>query len=250
MRSRILLHLLATLCALSAPAQTHDPKAVEVAQAMMDAMGGQEAWNNARYIRYDFHVSNAEGTRVNRAHLWDKWEGRYRYEFQNAEGAHTVVLFNVNSKEGTAVRDGEALAGEALTEAIDGAYKAYINDMYWLAMPWKWLDDGVSLKYLGEEEHAGKPCDVVELSFQSVGLTPGDTYRGYVDKESRMMIHWAYTLQSGNEGAWDWEYAKTGGIMLGKDHDNGSGMSIAMGEPQASAEIDETYFTDPGMSLR
>lgn len=245
------LALAATFACLSTlpAAETRDPQAVEVAQAMHSAMGGLDTWNNSRYVRYDFKVGKPGEWRVDRAHLWDKWEGRYRFENTDKEGKRTVVLFNVNSKEGEVYVDGEKATGDAAGEAVEQAYRAYINDMYWLAMPWKWLDPGVSLKYVGEKEHDGQACDVVELSFESVGLTPGDTYQGFVSKDSRLMIHWEYTLQSDRNGSWDWEYVESNGVKLAKTHTNDEGAEINMGDVKVSDSVDEALFSDAAKQL-
>ncbi len=241
----------ATLVGAAAPAtaETREPQAVAVAKAMHEAMGGLEAWNNSRYVRFDFKVGKPGEWRVDRAHLWDKWEGRYRFESTDGEGKHSVVLFNVNTKEGSAYVDGVQATGDAGAEAIEQAYRAYINDMYWLAMPWKWLDSGVNLAYVGEQDYKGQACDVVELSFEGVGLTPGDVYKGFVSKDSRLMIHWEYMLQSDRSGSWDWQYVETNGVKIAKTHTNEEGGEINMGDVKASGAVDETLFSDPAKSL-
>lgn len=240
----------AVVAAPLARAQNQDPKAVEVAHRMMKAMGGADAWNNTHFVRFDFRVGQNGEYRVDRAHLWDKWNGRYRLEQKTKEGKMQVVLFNVNDKKGSVYMDGAKLSDADAAEPLTQAYGAFINDMYWLAMPWKWLDQGVHLQYAGEKEQAGEMCDVVELSFANVGLTPGDHYRAFVSKASGLMTHWEYTLQSGNTGSWDWKYADTGGIKLAATHTNAEGMEINMGRVEAMSEADPAYFTDPAKMLR
>jgi len=44
-------------------ADARDPKAVEIAQDIQKAMGGQEAWNAARFVRFDFKVNIGGETR-------------------------------------------------------------------------------------------------------------------------------------------------------------------------------------------
>ena len=232
-----------------ATAQERDPKAVEVTQALMEKMGGQDAWNATRYIRFEFNVSSEGQPARGRTHLWDKWEGRYRLESKAEDGKQQVVLFNTNSQEGSAYLDGEAIEGDAAADALKGAYRSFINDTYWLAMPWKWMDPGVSLKYLGEKEHDGETCDVVELTFDNVGLTPGDTYRGFVSQKTGMMGYWQYTLQSDSEGAWTWEYGNHDGLMLAANHKNTEGRQIHMGDVAVFNEVDDAYFTDPAKTL-
>jgi hypothetical protein len=240
----------ALLCALwGIPAAAErDAKSEAVAHQMMKSMGGESAWNDARYVRFDFIVTMGGAERVNRSHLWDKYTGRYRLEQQTEKGRR-VVLFNANDKSGTVYLDGKQMSGTDADKQLESAYGAFINDMYWLAMPWKWMDPGVNLKHLGTRQHEGKPCDVVELTFRQVGLTPGDTYHAYVDQSSHLMVYWEYTLQSGNKGAWEWEYGDFGGLKLASNHTNAEGASINMGKVAVTSSIDETFFTDPGKSL-
>ena len=230
--------------------ERRDPKAVAVAEAMMDAMGGHDALEHTRYLKFEFSFIAEGRYRIRRYHLWDRWEGRYRLEDRPVDGDVRIALFDTGSREGTVVADGEPLTGDAASEALADAYQAYINDTYWLMMPWKWLDPGVALTYVGQESVDGELCDVVELSFADVGLTPGDVYRGYVSTRSRLMIRWTYTLQGGSTGDWRWEYVDTGGIKLASTHRNAEGMEIRMGNVIAASEVaNEQLFTDPRLSL-
>lgn len=242
--------LLAPAIVAPAIAQQRDAKAVELGKSVMQAMGGEKAWDNVHFVRYDFIVSMGGETRANRSHLWDKWAGRYRFESKTKDGKSQVVLFNVNDQQGDVYIDGSRIEGDdAAAAALKGAYSAFINDMYWLAMPWKWLDQGVNLKYIGPKEHEGKNYEVVELTFQKVGLTPGDTYNAYVDPSSKLMTYWEYTLQSGNTGAWNWEYAAHSGVKLASNHTNAEGASINMGAVAVFEKVEDAFFTDPARAL-
>lgn len=232
-----------------AAAAAPDQKAVQIAHAMMNAMGGQNAWNQTHFVRFDFKVMKNGKTMTSRSHLWDKWGGRYRIEFTPSPGHQEVVLFNTNTKQGTAYLDGKPLSGAANEKAIKNAYGMFINDMYWLAMPWKWLDPGVHLQYMGKKPYKGKSFDVVELTFGHVGLTPGDRYDAYVSPDSHLMMHWQYRLQSGNTGAWDWEYGDDNGVKLAKTHRNSQGMEINMGDVQTMKTVNDAFFTDPAHML-
>ena len=226
-----------------------DQKAREIAQAMTTAMGGADAWYHAHFLRFDFKVTANGKSVVDRAHLWDKMTGRYRVDGKTKEGVPTVTLLNVNDQKGSAYAGGKKLAGEAAEKAIKAAYGMFINDMYWLAMPWKWNDAGVNLKYLGQKPLRDAKFDVVELTFGKVGLTPGDRYEAYVSPRTHLMEHWEYTLQSGSKGSWDWEYTTTGGIKLASGHTSSDGKKIGMGEARVMDRADETLFTDAAKSL-
>jgi hypothetical protein len=235
-------------CALASHsiAQPADVKAREIADAMMKAMGGQDAWNKARYVRFGFIVNiPARKLKAERFHLWDKSSGRYRLESKDKENNPVVSLFNVGNQQGEVYVNGKKLTGDAKTAGLKTAYGTFINDMYWLAMPWKWLDAGVNLKYLGKKDLRGASYDVVELTFGKVGLTPGDRYEAYVSPRTHLMEHWKYMLQSGQKGEWDWEYTTTGGIKLASNHTDNAGGSINMGKVEVLDKVDEALFTDP-----
>lgn len=241
------------LLALAAPLaaqEVRDPEALAVANRLQQAMGGVENWNNTRYIRFDFAGGPKGDLPPGRAHLWDKWEGRYRLEQTTDDGKTQVTLFNAYDKTGAVYVDGQQLPAAEAEPLLEKAHGAFINDTYWLAMPWKWLDPGVNLNSMGEQEYNGKKYDVVELSFKNVGRTPGDRYRGFVAKDTGLMEHWEYTLQSGNEGSWDWVYMETNGIKLPSTHYNGEGRELSMGTVAASDAVNEAHFTDSAAMLR
>ena len=48
----------------------------------------------------------------------------------------------------------------------------WINDTYWLVMPFKLKDSGVTLKYVGDgKTQAGDDADVLAMTFKNVGVT-------------------------------------------------------------------------------
>ena len=49
------------------------------------------------------------------------------------------------------------LEGAAAPAGVKEAYATWINDMYWLSMPWKWMDPGVNLKYAARSRWAARP---------------------------------------------------------------------------------------------
>ncbi len=230
--------------------EKHDSKAVEIAHAMMQAMGGENGWNSVHVVRFDFKVIAEGKTVLNRHHLWNKDTGQYRLETKTKDGREEVALFNVQSKEGKVYFNGKQAEGAKAAAALKDAYAAYINDMYWLAEPWKWLDPGVNLKYDGTRQRGGETCDVVHLSFGHVGLTPGDQYWAYVSRKSHLMTHWEYHLQSGQKGSWDWQYGNYDGVMLAKNHVSADKQTeINMGDVEVLKSVDDAYFADPGRML-
>jgi hypothetical protein len=199
--------------AASDPGSTNDRRAVAVAERSMAAMGGKERFAAARLLRFDFAPVRDGKVTSSYHHWWDRQTGAYRVEGVSKEGVPYRILFDVNSKQGKAWLGDRELAGEELAQWLERGYGRFINDTYWLLMPWKWLDPGVNLEYAGKKTVDGQEYEVVTLSFGSgVGLTSNDHYWAYVSTKSNLMERWEYVLET-EEGApgtaaptpWAWE---------------------------------------------
>jgi len=138
-----------------------DAKAVAIADEVMEAMGGRQAWDNTRHLCWNFFGA--------RELVWDKWTGDVRLDFRNM-----TFLINVNDDKGKVFVDGmEITDSDSLQKMVNRGKSIWINDSYWLAMPFKLKDSGVTLKYMGEEQdNQGADCEKLELTFESVGVTP------------------------------------------------------------------------------
>jgi len=101
---------------------------------------------------------------------------------------------NLNSGEGRVFVDGQPVTDEA-TKAKDlaRAKSIWINDSYWLVMPYKLLDPGVTLRDVGQRKLSdGSPADVIALTFEGVGDTPRNKYEVFVAQDDRHVEQWAY----------------------------------------------------------
>ena len=63
-----------------------DPRAIEIADAVMERLGGRANWDATRYLTWRFFGK--------RLHVWDKWTGDLRFE-----QGDLVVLMNIHSRE-------------------------------------------------------------------------------------------------------------------------------------------------------
>ncbi|HVS01569.1 MAG TPA: hypothetical protein VMT16_02280 [Thermoanaerobaculia bacterium] len=225
--------------------------AAAVAERSMQAMGGREAFDRARLLRFDFRVAR-DGEELSRfRHWWDRFTGAYRLEGLSSDGEPFRVLFDVDSRDGRAWRAGAELAGDEARELLDYAYRRFINDTYWLLMPWKWLDPGVRLELVGRQEVDGVAYDLVTLTFEAgVGLTSGDRYWAFVSPETDRMERWQYLLQtedgepgSGEPTVWAWEdwQPTQAGILLARNRRKlGAGPRVEIGFPVAELTADPT----------
>ncbi len=91
---------------------------------LMEKMGGWKNWDQTRYITWKFF-----GRRL---HVWDKWTGNIRFENKDI-----VVLMNIHNQEGRVWRAGVKMTEpDSLKKYLRRGYRAWINDSYWLVMPY------------------------------------------------------------------------------------------------------------------
>jgi hypothetical protein len=212
---RTWLPLLAVLCLLAAgcasdldapsdqaPAPTDtltlESKADSVAFQLLDAHGA-DALASAPYLRFNFAVETPAGTTVVGRHLWDRSTGTYRVEWSGGTDSTYVALIDVRDvtqgdPTGSVSLNGTELTGQAARNARRQAYGRFINDTYWLLAPLKVFDPGVNRTYRPDSSTAEH--DVLHLTFNDVGQTPGDEYWLYVSTETGRLDRWAFHLQS------------------------------------------------------
>ena len=162
--------------------ENSSPEAIKIADEVMLAMGGRKAYDETRYLFWNFFGS--------RTLLWDKHEGNVRIESQRDS---FTVLMNIHSMEGKVKLKGEELTHpDSLSKYLDRGKSIWINDSYWLVMPYKLKDSGVTLSYIGEEKSDSLNVDIIDLTFKNVGKTPDNKYRIYVDKETKLVSRWDF----------------------------------------------------------
>ena len=185
-----------------------DLKAITIADKVMLAMGGRKSYDNTRYLFWNFFGS--------RTLLWDKKEGNVRIESKKDD--YTLAM-NIHSMKGKVKMKGEELTNpDSLAKYLQMGKDIWINDSYWLVMPFKLKDSGVTLTYVGEEEVEGKMNDVLELRFKNVGKTPQNKYQVFVDKSTNLVSQWAFFPKADDaeprfKTPWT-DYVKHGEILL------------------------------------
>ena len=233
----------------SAEVSTPDPKAVAVADRVMETLGGEEAWQAARYLRFDFAVEREGKTLVRRAHTWDRRRGRYRVQATDEKGRPVVVLMNLHTKQGQAWVGGEPAAGEALEKLLASGYAWWVNDSYWLLMPYKMGDDGVVLTYAGLEAKEGRTWDKVLLTFENVGLTPKDKYWVFINRKTGLVDRWEFVLKGADTPPVPFEWSgwqSHGQIQLANERVNPTdGTRIHFPVLDVPASVPDSVFTQP-----
>ncbi|HJQ37781.1 MAG TPA: hypothetical protein VKB93_11640 [Thermoanaerobaculia bacterium] len=211
---RILSALL--FLAASASAQT-TPNADDVARHALKSLAGT-AWEKARYIAFTFDVEREGKNVASYPQRWDRYTGDYRVSGKNREGKDVLVIMNINTKQGKAWVDGVEVADPK--DQLTFGYRRFINDTYWLLMGFKTFDPGVTREYAGAKKNdAGQDYDLVKLSFDKVGLTPGDVYWMWVNRQTGLVDEWDMKLEGSKPEdepsvVLFHDYKKFGGLMI------------------------------------
>jgi hypothetical protein len=215
-----------------------DAEAMAIADRVMESMGGREAWDATRFVAWKFFGS--------RMHYWDKHSGDIRVEGVGREDKKPyLILMNLHSLEGRAWREGQELEGEELSAMLDSGEAAWINDSYWMFMPYKLKDSGLTLEYVGEGTmEDGRGAEVLQLTFKGIGRTPDNRYLVYVANDSGLVEQWDYFRHADDEEPgfripWhNWQ--PFGRIMLSDDRGQRGHTDLAVYE-----RLPESVFASP-----
>lgn len=190
-------------------AEASDSAAIAIADQVMEAMGGRKAWDDTRYISWTFFGR--------RDLLWDKYTGNVDISIPAKK---LRIMTNVNKGGGRAWGDDlEFIETDTLESLLSMGKSIWINDAYWLVMPFKLKDSGVTLLYKGEgTTEDGKPAYRLDLTFDGVGDTPENRYEVMVDTNTHLVTEWSYFANASDTTAafttpWS-DYKQYGDILL------------------------------------
>ena len=210
-----------------------DKKAIEIADKVMKSMGGRENWDNTKYLKWNFF-----GKRI---HYWNKETGDIRIEIPTSDA---VILMNINTLEGKIkLGDVEPTKEDSLDRYLELGKEMWTNDSYWMFMPFKLKDGGVTLKskqkrMMLDNEYA----HALELTFSGVGETPDNKYIIYVDTYDYKVRQWDFfptptMTQPAFRTTWG-NYLKYGNLELADVRSTDTLTEIAVFE-----ELSESVFT-------
>jgi len=214
-------------------ASASDQKAIDIADEVMQAMGGRAAYDNARYLEWNFFGS--------RKHWWDKQTGNIRIESQKDDFS---LVMNIHNMKGKIKKDGDLISHpDSLSKYLQKGKEMWINDSYWLVMPYKLKDSGVTLAYVGEEKTDSTNYEIVGITFDGVGVTPENKYHLFVDQNSNLIKQWSFYRNAKDTvpsflTPWT-EYKDYNGIKLSGNRGEYSLTDIA-----APQEMDSKIFTE------
>lgn len=175
-----------------------------LAWRIVQAAGGLGAWDALDTLRFDFVVERGGEEVFRRKLLWDRAADRARVEWPVGADSVAVAMLDVAGSSPEQAL-GEAWVNGAAPDSagayLADAYGALMNDTYWLLAPLKLFDDGVNRALAPDSADA--TTDVLLVTFDGVGHTPGDRYWLRADRAGRLRS-WTYELESGRKGHHQW----------------------------------------------
>ncbi len=187
-----------------------DAKAIEIADVVMENMGGRKAWDDLKVVSWNFFGA--------RKLYWDKHAGDVRIEFPESDS--NVLITNIFTHQGKIKLDGEEVTHpDSIKKYTEMAESMWINDAYWLFMPFKLKDSQTTLKYLDvDTAEGGIYSHVLQLTFNDIGDTPENKYWVYVDTTTMLVNQWSYFSTASDSlprftTPWN-DYQKYGDLLL------------------------------------
>lgn len=188
-------------------AQENAGNAGQLAEAVWKASGG-EHWPSVQAIDFTFAVEKGGQTVLSAEHHWDV----------------AAQTDHVKWKDKDVTVD---LLSPAADENAKAAYARWVNDSYWLLAPLKLKDRGVHLAVEDRRKIDGADREVLHLSFGTIGLTPNDQYKLYIDPATKLVTSWDYMPKPGESMHSTWtDYQESGGLKLATDHKMDGGVRI------------------------
>jgi len=201
-----------------------DEEAMAIADQVMEAMGGRKAWDETRYLTWNFFGR--------RRLFWDKKTGDVQIEV--LDDSLQIYLNYKDDGKGVVYKNGIAFTEQdSIRKYVERGKGIWINDSYWLVMPFKLKDSGVTLQYKGKDTlETGHPAEKLQLTFEEVGNTAQNKYLVYVTKHDSLVKQWDFYREAedtvkGFSTPWE-NYQQYGNILLSDNRGRGNLSDIAV----------------------
>lgn len=236
-----------------------DPKAVELVDAAVTALGGGVAWEGLKELKFTVTYKDGETTKAQFQHSWDRWNGRHYFvtavtstlggkpeDVQYQEVKYD--LFDLDAKP-WAAQGGRPAATRADAEAMAKVARGRLTeDLYFLAMVHKLKDPGVKLSIdnaqvtVAGSDKCQPSCTSVKVSFDpAVGK---DTWFVNINNDSKLPEVIEKQMSGGRIGYELGNWVDAGGLKwptrfqnLGMKAEVIEYSDVAVGSPE-----DETYM--------
>jgi hypothetical protein len=172
-----------------------DPKAVEIADRVIAAAGGQDKWTAVRQVRWFESIATGEAGKppITFDEAWDRWNGRH-YQQIHGEGGDVVVMRSLYEASGTAYyqsgQSTRALLRADMDHALGNARERFDLDTAILLLSFLLEAPGVKLALVGEApgEAGQPPLDDIKVTFDPKDTTRTATYHAMVNRTTNQIV--------------------------------------------------------------
>lgn len=216
------------------PQGTAGTEADALAQDMLNAIN-VSAWEQIRYLRWTFFGGTHH-------YHWDKQENIAIIEWKKNK-----VVMDLDAYDGLAYKDGKLVEGEDKQKLISKAWGFWCNDSFWFCAPFKVFDPGVK-RYVVEQE--GKKG--LKVSYESGGVTPGDSYIFWLDANNRpeSWQMWTSVLPvQGISNTWEEWVELPGGAMISTSH-GGLGLAAKLSNVAGGMNLSDIELSEGAFELK
>jgi hypothetical protein len=148
------------------PEAEEGPAAEKLADKMLAAVD-KEAWDSLGYIQWSF-MGQAD-------YVWDIQDHKVRVRWDDIE-----VLLDPDKISGKVMQSGDPVAGADAESYLNEAFERFCNDAFWLNAYTKVRDPGTTRGLVKKDGRDG-----LLVTYQSGGVTPGDSYLWWLDEAGR-----------------------------------------------------------------
>lgn len=190
------------------PTGEEGPKAEELANRMLEAVN-DSAWHAIEVVEWNF---------TGQRHLvWDKVNHRAKVSWDNYD-----VFIKLGTKEGVAFAKEKKIEREEVSnKLLDEAYGIWANDSFWLNPITKIKDNGTIRKYVTQTD---ENKEGLLVTYQTGGVTPGDSYLWVVDKKTALAEYvkmWVQIIPIGGmKFTWDDWNTTPEGAKIATSHES------------------------------
>ena len=164
-------------------ARSSDAAAVALADSIENAHGGRYAWDKTRFIKWSYSGQ--------RDLIWDKTGQKVRIDFS---GGNLKIRLNLKDNTSLIWHDGAALTqSDSVKKYFEYGKKIFTNDAWWLLMPFKLKEKGITLKFAGKKTNAiGAQSDALTVIFGNTENDMNGKYLIYTNPITHIITQWDF----------------------------------------------------------
>jgi hypothetical protein len=170
-----------------------DPRAVEIADRVIAAAGGQDRWAAAKQIQWSVSIASGDARPpITLDEAWDRWNGRHHMKLHTPSG-DVIVMRGIYDGKGAAFGAGgggmQKLTKEETDRVVADARDRWEFDTTPLLIAFLLESPGVKLTLVGERAAEGDtpPTDEIKVSFDPRDPTRSLTYYVLVNRTTHQI---------------------------------------------------------------